>query len=322
MTYRILNTIGAEFDPEGKKLLERTGEVDYRALTPAELEGEIGNYDAALIGLGLHFSASVLARARKLKAIATATTGLDHVDLKAAAEKGIEILSLRGEEEFLNTVTGTAELALGLMLDIMRGLTPAAESVKRYEWERERFRGHNAYGRTLGIVGLGRLGRMMARYGAALGMRVVACDPYLSAADFSARGAEPADLPALLAQSDVVSIHVHLTAETEQMFNDARVRLMKPGSVLINTARGGIVDEPAVLRALEAGRLGGYGTDVLADEVNFAREGFASHPLVEYAKTHTNCLIVPHIGGMTFESRAATDVFMARKLARWLEANV
>lgn len=315
----ILVTLGSAFTPAAYAALEAVAEVDVRLPSQEELAETLQQYDAVLIGLGLQFTAEALRGNNRLKTIATATTGLDHIDLQAAEEQGIAIVSLRGEDEFLHTITGTAELAWGLLIALWRQVLPAAASVARYEWNREAFRGHNAYGQTLGIVGLGRLGSWMARYGNAFGMRVMAYDPEADEQRFADCGVERVGFDALLAESDAVSIHVHLTAQTERMFNAAAFQRMKDSAVLINTARGNIVDEAALLNALQQKTVAGYATDVLADELQFAKTGMQGNGLVEYAKAHDNCLIVPHIGGMTHESREATDLFMARKLLRHLE---
>lgn len=313
MSYKILNTIGAQCASEAKKILEEFGDVHYHIPTQDELSRMIAVYDACMVGLGLSFTREVIDAAPRLRVIATATTGLDHIDVSYAESKGIKVLSLRGENEFLDTITGTAELSLGLMIDLMRMKSWAFEEVKNYIWDREHFRGRSLYGKTLGIVGLGRLGKMMARYGKALNMRVLFADPVVEHDDH-----EKVPLEVLLAESDVVSVHVHLLPETENLIDAKALSLMKPNAVLINTSRGKIVDESAVLEALKSGNLGGYATDVLSDELLFEKEGFKSHPLVEYAKKNRNLIIVPHIGGMTVDSRIATDVFIAQKLARFL----
>ncbi len=318
MEIKILNTIGDAFADEGKAILKKIGDVTYAQMDQSALPEVIDGYDAALIGLGLNFDKPVLGAAKKLKVIATATTGLDHIDVSYAKEKGIEVLSLRGEDAFLDTITGTAELAWGLLIDLVRRVPAAFDSVKKYEWKRDNFKGISLRGKTLGIVGLGRLGKMTARYGKAFGMKVVYADPTQDPHAFP--DYEKVTFDELLAQSDCVSIHVHLLPETENMFDTAAFKRMKAGAYLVNTARGKIVDEKAVFIALQGGRLAGYATDVLADELSFETSGFKRHPLVEYAKTHDNCLVVPHIGGMTTDSREATDVFMAEKLARFLAA--
>ncbi len=317
---RILNTIGTVFSAPAKNILESMGTMDCVDISQKQLLETLGEYDVLLVGIGLNIDREVLDRATQLRVIATATTGLDHIDVEYAKQKGIEVLSLRGEEEFLNTITATAELAFGLMLSLARHIPAAVDSVKNYVWDREQFRGHTLNGKTLGIIGLGRLGKMMARYGMGFGMNVIACDPNQDKKVFDEMGVTQVSFDELVQQSDVISIHVHLTPHTQNMFSESVFQKMKPGSLLINTSRGKIVNEADVLSALKNKIIGGYATDVLADEIGFQKV-FDVHPLVEYAKKYSNLLIVPHIGGMTYESREATDVFIAKKLANWIKSS-
>lgn len=309
MTLKILNTIGEIYTPEAKTILNQMGEVTYATPLQDELEKIVADYDVTVIGLGLNFDKEVLSNARNLKVIATATTGLDHIDVVHAESKGIKVLSLKGENAFLDTITGTAELALGLMIDLVRYTPWAFESVKQYEWKREDWRGVSLYGKTLGVVGLGRLGKMTARYGKAFGMAVIYSDPNVDSNEY-----RKVDFQTLLTKSDFISIHVHLAPGTENLFNAAAIAKMKKTAYLINTSRGKIVNEADILDALKSKQIAGYATDVLSDELDFETEGFKNHPLVEYAKKNKNLIIVPHIGGMTSDSRSATDVFIAEKL--------
>jgi len=313
MDYRILNTIGSKYSVEAKEIINQLGSVDYLDLDQEKLEEIISGYNIVVVGLGLNINKKVIDKAVNLKLIATATTGLDHIDTGYAKEKNIAVLSLRGETEFLNTITGTAELAFGLAIDLLRKTPFAFNSVMNNEWNREKFRGHNVYGKTLGIVGLGRLGCWMARYGKAFGMRVIATDPNIDNDIFVKEGCAKVSFDELLAQSDIVSLHVHLSTETEGMFNKDVFSKMRQGSYLINTSRGKIVDQGDLIEVLERGAVAGYATDVLSDELEYDG-GLKDQPLVEYAKSHNNVIIVPHIGGMTYESREATDIFIAQKV--------
>lgn len=315
---KILNTIGPIYAEEAKKILGKIGKVDYVELkTQKQLEEKIGEYDIAVIGLGLNFDKKVLDAATKLKIIATASTGTDHIDLKYAKEKSIMVLSLKNERKFLNSITGTAELAFLLALALSRNFIPATKSALNYCWT-EKFRGHNMYGRTLGIVGLGRLGTLMARYGKAFDMKVIAHDPYLPDDYFRKAGCKKVSFKNLIKESDVVSIHVHLNEETENMFGKHAFNLMKKEAIVVNTSRGKIVDEKDVLEALKKKKIAGYATDVLADELKFNKK-FEKNPLVDYAKRNANVIITPHVGGVTFESREATDIFIAKKVAKNLK---
>ncbi|MDP7069595.1 MAG: NAD(P)-dependent oxidoreductase [Candidatus Peribacteraceae bacterium] len=286
------------FTEEANTLLNEIGTV---ALGAPDSDTEI-----LLVQLGFNVDKDIIDASPNLKVIATATTGLDHIDTAYAESKNIQIISLKGETEFLNSITSTSELALGLMIALARNIPAASNKVLEGKWDREGHRGHTLNGKTLGVVGLGRLGKLMATYGEGLGMNVIFTDPDVEG------GVSPEEL---LKTSDVVSIHVHLQEDTENMFCEPSIAMMKPGALLINTARGKIVDEAAALKALEAGTLGGYATDVLADELSFA-DGNAKSALIDYAKTHSNVIITPHIGGTTVESREATDVFIVRKLQK------
>ena len=315
MEFKILNTLAGSCCTEARHILQESGEVvdfdgDQQALAQA-----MSGFQVVLAGIGYRFDRHVLERCPELELLAVVATGLDHVDFDFSKERGIRVIGLAAEEEFLRKLTATAELALGLMISLTRMIPHAFDEVKNGRWERERFRGRMLSGKCLGIVGLGRLGTLMARYGRSLGMQVVACSPYTKADVFVSEGVQPMSLEALCAHSDFISVHAKLTAETENMFDKRIFNLMRPGVCLINTARGRIVKEADLLDALHTGRLGGYATDVLADEIYFEGKKFPNNALVEYAKTHSNFIVVPHIGGMTYESRAAAEIFIARKIA-------
>lgn len=314
--FKILNTLGKNFAEKAQKILNGLGEVDYREVTHQELLDAVGAYDIIVTGLYPMIDKDVLDKAERLKYIAIPANTLENIDLEYAKSKGVEIASLWGETDFLNTITGTAEIACGLMIDLMRQTPWAFDAVKNYKWEREKFRGHNLYEKTLGIVGMGRLGTWMARYGKAFGMEVIFYSPRTEKS--SVPGCRKVSFDELLEKSDIISIHAHLNRETENMFDASAFKKMKKSVYLINTARGKIVDEQALLRALEKEEIAGYAADVLADEFHFDAAGFRNHPLVEYARTHQNVIILPHIGGMTVESRENTDVFIAEKLRNML----
>jgi D-3-phosphoglycerate dehydrogenase len=248
----------------------------------------------------------VFESAERLRVLVTATTGLNHVDLAEAARRRVQVLSLCGEAEFLRDVRATAEHTVGLLLALLRQTPAAVEHVKQGGWDRDRFRGREAAGKTVGLVGYGRLGRLVGQYLAAMGARTVASDPYVQAADV-----EMLPLADLLRTADVVSLHASLTAETQRFFGRAQFAAMKPGAWFINTARGELVDETALLEALESGKLAGAALDVLAGE---DAAGMAHHPLVRHAREHPNVIVTPHIGGCTSESMEKTERYLAEKL--------
>lgn len=318
MAYRILNLFGEHITPKARAMLAEFGTVEDKEMTQQELSEAIHKYDIIFIGLYPEITGEMMQKADKLKIIAAATTNPNHIDSTVAKERGIEILCLKDEIEFLNTITGTSEMAVGLMIDLMRRTPWAFEDVKQYHWDRDRFRGHNLYGKTLGIFGLGRLGKWMARYGKAFNMQIIAHSPHITPEEGKEFACRAVDFDTLLQESDVLSIHSHSTAETRGVFNGEAFSKMKPSAYLINTAAGDIINEEDLVEALEKGMIAGFGTDVLAGELHFD-EHFGNYPLVEYAKTHENVIIVPHLGGMTHESREATDIFMAEKVVAALK---
>ena len=302
----LLCTIG-NFTKEAEQLLTETGNILYAEPSQEKFPHIVSEAEVLLVQLGLRVTKEVIDAAPNLKLIATATTGLDHIDAIYAKSKGITVISLKDETAFLSTITSTAELALGLMIALSRHIPRANASVLQNTWQREDFRGHSLRGKTLGIVGLGRLGKMMARYGEALQMKVIYCDP----------NEDGITKEQLLQQADVISLHLHLTPQTENYLGAVEFTLMKPDTLLINTARGKIINETALLEALKNRQIAGYATDVLADELKF-KEGSAKSPLIEYAKENDNVIITPHIGGTTVESREATDIFIAKKILQHL----
>ncbi|GAG40856.1 unnamed protein product, partial [marine sediment metagenome] len=180
---RILCISPMEHLAEARQELEAIGDVDYHLYDHETLMNHIAPYHVLIPSLEVDIDRLVLDRAVSLKVIATPTTGTDHIDLAYAAQRGIRIVSLRDDHEFLKDIQSTAELAWLLMLALLRHLPKAVQSVKQGEWERSKFRGYEVYGKTLGILGYGRLGRMMSRFAHAFGMKVIACDPHKKIAD-------------------------------------------------------------------------------------------------------------------------------------------
>lgn len=311
----ILNAEPLGYSDEARRVLQRLGTLVEEPVAQEELAQRAAEADVLIVRLGLRVTREVMEAAPRLRAIVTATTGLDHVDLRAARERGVTVLSLQGEAAFLRTITATAEHTWALLLAVVRHVPEAFASVRRGEWDRDRFRGRDLRGRRLGIVGLGRIGERVAGYGRAFEMAVGAYDPYRSgwAPDVRPFGT----LDALLRWSDVLSIHAPLDKQTRGLIGEPHLRLLPPGAIVLNTSRGGIVEEAALAALLASGHLAAAAVDVLAGEqVPELRE---RSPLLDYARTHANLLITPHLGGATLDSMARTEVFMAEKLTRFLE---
>jgi D-3-phosphoglycerate dehydrogenase len=306
----------SRFAPSARRVLEQAGEVADFESEPAFLE-RLGDATALVAGLELQLHKPVLDRARQLRVIASRTSQLRHLDIAEADRRGIAVLFIEADAPALQKTPSTAEEAFGLLLALVRKIPWAFDAVKDERWERERYGGRELCGKTLGLVGFGRLGRLVAGYAAAFGMRVVAHDPYIDDKTIRALGAEPRSLAELLAESDAVSLHCRWSDETAGLIGAAELAALKPGAVLVNTARGEITDEAALLDALELGRLAGAAIDTLAGELPDGAHLHAN-PLVEYARTHENLIIVPHLGGATREATERTQVYISKKLAAWL----
>ena len=311
---RILNAEPDNYSPDARRILASLGELVEQRLSQTELCRWVSEFDILIIRLGLEVNRDVIAAGHRLRAIVTATTGLDHIDVEFAQDRGMAVLSLRGEEEFLRSVSATAELAWGLLLALLRHIPQAFESVRSGDWDRDLFRGHELNGRRLGIVGMGRLGQKVARYGLAFGMAVAGYDPYIE--EWPEGVTHCTTLAELLARTDVLSLHVPFNDETRGLIGRTELALLPPEAVVVNTSRGEVVDEVALVAALESGHLAGAALDVVANERDTA-ERLAS-PLLTYARQHDNLLITPHIGGAAVEAMAKTEVFMAKRLAQFL----
>jgi len=310
---RILVAESSECSATAAGILAGAGEVTWADADRAGLVALAPGHEVLWVRLRHRIDREILDAGRSLRAVATPTTGLTHIDGEEAARRGIAVLSLRGETEFLRTVRATAELTIGLMLALLRDLPGALAQAPRGGWDRDRFRGRELYGSTVGLVGLGRLGQQVARYLAAFEAEVLACDPYVE------RAAAPPNvrlvgMAELLGRAEVVSVHVNLTAETRGLLGAAELAAMRPGARLVNTARGEVIREEALLEALRSGHLGGAALDVLADEHAVGGD----HPLLRYARGHGNLLLTPHIGGCTGSSMERTEEFLAGKVARWI----
>lgn len=312
---RILLAEKSSFSTRGVQAFSRIAPTDALDLTQDQLRDAVKDYDILVVRLGLHVDKSVLVAGQRIRVVGTPTTGLDHIDLEAARERNVAVLSLKGESAFLDEVYGTAEHTFALLLSLIRQIPSAFQAVKDYTWRRDLYRGTELYGKVLGIVGFGRLGRMVYQYGLAFGMKVLVYDPYQRTLPDGIEAC--ASLKDLLVASDVISLHIPLNADTEGMFSDEHFALIRPGSVLINTSRGQIIDEAALLRALQSKSLAGAALDVLRDEHLLDRD--KTNPLIEYACNHANLIITPHIGGATQESVEKADLFLANKIAQFLK---
>jgi len=279
-----------------------------------ELKFALKDADILWVRLRHQLDEDLMSCAPRLKVIVSPTTGLNHIDLEAAARRNITVLCLRGETEFLRDIRATAEHTLALMLALMRRLPAATRHVQSGGWNRDLFRGNELCGKTVGVVGYGRLGKLVSRYVQAFEARVIVTDPYVNEPALEP-GLKLTPLLRLLREADIVTLHVNLNAETKGFFGQEQFGAMKRGAWFVNTARGELIDEAALLKALKSRQLAGAALDVLNNE---PCPNLREHPLVVYSRRHPNLLITPHLGGCTSESMQKTELFMAEKLGELL----
>lgn len=285
---------------DGVALLRRHAEVDIRpGLTRAQLEQAVADADALIVRSATRVPASVITSGRRLRVIGRAGAGLDSIDVAAARIQGVEVVNCPDA----NTVA-VAEHTMALMLTLARRLIAADQSMKAGRWEKSRLMGTGLMGKTLGIIGFGRIGRQVSKYAQAFGMRVIVNQPRLTPELALEWGVEQADLPILLAAADFVTLHVPLRAETNGLLGARDLALMKPTAYLINTARGGVVDEAALLAALNGGRLAGAALDVFMQEPAMD-SALATHPLV---------IATPHIAASTEDAQRSAAVSVAEQI--------
>ena len=231
--------------------------------------------------------------------ILTASTGLNHIDIKYCGEVGIKVLSHKDDMELLNQLPSTAELAFGLMLSIVRNIPSSFDDVKLGGWDYDMHMGNQLQGKTIGIIGYGRLGKMMETYCNAFGMNVKIHDPY--------KGFDNLDD---VLKSDIISLHVHANDETRHMIDKKVLGKLKNNSYIVNTSRGEIVNEKDIVQSLRDGHLKGYATDVITDEYGDRHNS----PILQGIKEGLNILVTPHVGGMTWEGQQKAYKWAIKKL--------
>lgn len=318
MTLKILLAEVQCFSSAARCLLAEHAELVQCGPSRRELLASASDIDILWVRLAHVVDAEVIRAAPKLRVVASNTTGLNHIDVETLAERQIKLLSLKGETEFLQDVRATAEHTLALILALIRRIPAAYSDVLKGNWRREDFQGRELFGKTAGIIGYGRLGRLVARYLATLGMNIVVSEKSSSFPQLDS-GIRRVSTEELLQIADVVSLHADFSPENERMLSHAEFALMKPDAIFVNTARGELIDEIALVNALESGRIGGAALDVLSDEHQSIS---TSNRLIVYAQSHENLIISPHIGGFTRESLEKTEVFIAKKICEWIRGNL
>jgi D-3-phosphoglycerate dehydrogenase len=291
----------------GVAILEAHPSIDVvvkAGMTPEQLQEEIKDADALVIRSSTKVTADLIAAAPRLKVVGRAGTGLDNVDIPAASKRGIVVMNTPGG----NTIT-TAEHAVSLMMALARNIPQAAQSMLEGKWEKKKFHGTELYNKTLGVIGLGRIGSVVAERGLGLRMRVLGYDPFITKEVAANLGVDLVSLDELLARADFITIHTPKTKDTAKLLNKEAFRKMKPGVRLINCARGGLIDEKALLEALKEGKVAGAALDVYESE-----PPPADYPL----KAFPNVICTPHLGASTEEAQDNVAMAIAEQILEYL----
>jgi D-3-phosphoglycerate dehydrogenase len=290
---------------EGLALLRAVGEVRAETkISAGELLEVLPQYEALIVRSRSKVTQAVIQAGEKLKVIGRAGVGVDNIDVAAASERGITVVNSP-----LAATQAVAELTIGLMLAMARQIPAADASLKGGLWEKSAFMGSELSGKTLGLLGLGRIGAHVAELGGAFGMSPLAYDPYLNDDEICKRGAQPTSFEEVLASADYLSLHLPLTSETRNLLGREQFKRMKPGARLVCTARGGVIDEEALREALDSGALAGAALDVFAQEP----------PPVDCITSHPKVFATPHIGAQTREAQRRAGKAIAEEVIAVLE---
>ncbi|MBL7171937.1 MAG: phosphoglycerate dehydrogenase [Desulfobacteraceae bacterium] len=290
----------------GVEIFQETPGIDVEVntgLTPEALKGIIGLYDGLVIRSATRVTADILEAADRLKVIGRAGIGLDNVDIPAASQRGIVVMNTPEG----NTIT-TAEHTIAMMMALSRNVPQATASLKEGKWEKKKLKGRELFNKTLGLIGAGHIGRIVADRAKGMKMNVIVYDPYIKPDRIEKLDLEPVSLDALLARADYITIHTPRTEETSNMINKETISKMKKGAMLINCARGGIVNEDDVYEALRSGHLGGAAFDV------FGSEPPGKIPLMDLP----NFICTPHLGASTTEAQDNVAKDVAEQIIAYL----
>ena len=292
--------VAEELSPAGIAQLESGFDVRYADGTDrGELLPALADADAVIIRSATRIDAEALAHAPRLRVVARAGVGLDNVDVDAATKAGVMVVNAPS-----SNIVSAAEHAVALLLAVARNVPQAAAALKAGQWERSAYTGIELQDKLAGILGLGRIGMLVAQRLAAFGMRVIAYDPYVATARAAQLGVRLVSLDELLAEADFISVHLPKNAETIGLVGDRELRLVKPEVRIVNAARGGIVDENALASALKEGRVAGAGLDV------YASEPCTDSPLLAFG----NVVATPHLGASTHEAQEKAGMQVARSV--------
>ena len=294
MTYKVLITDGLE--KIGKDIINAAGEaVDKKGIEADQLLAEVHDYQGMIVRGRTKVTRAVFEAAKNLKVVGRAGVGVDNIDLEAAKEHGVTVVNCP-----VATTVAVAELAFGMMLSMVRRIPYGDNGMKNEKWLKKELMGTELMGKTLGIIGYGNIGRRLAKYALAFSMKVICYNRRRDLDEVRSTGAEPVELEDIYTQSDIISLHLPLNADSKYMINDETFARMKDGVMIVDVARGGVMEEAALLRALESGKVAAAALDV-----------FEKEPPVDWSvPKHPNIIAMPHVGGQTQEAqeRAAEDI--------------
>lgn len=310
---KILIAENKDFSKEALKILESIEDVEIisKNLNKEELKKYAKDVDVIWIRLKNYIDKEILENT-KIKYIVTATTGLNCIDLQYTKKKKIKVLSLKGEEKFLQNVRATPEFTITCILALLRNIKNASNAVDDYNWNRDYFKGNEIYGKTIGIIGYGRVGRIVAGYLKCFGANILVCEKKEKRMP---KYIKKVTLEEIFKESDIVTLHVNYEEENINMINKKLFNLIDKPIYFINTARGELVNEQDLIQAIKENKVIKAAVDVLNHE---ARNKIKNNKLLKFAIDSNRVLITPHLGGCTKESMEKTEVFMANKLKKEL----
>ena len=307
--FKVLCPEPESFSKEGLDFASNIVTLTAKTMAQDLFESNLKYFDGILIRFNTKISKKLLSKNKNIRFILSPTTGLDHIDVEYCKRKKIKIYHIKNDMAFLKQLPGTAELTFGLMLSLIRKIPSAFESVKNKNWEVGPFRGLELSDKTIGILGFGRLGKKVAKIALSFNMKVIFFDPFKSYKSKKIKKIN--DLNEFLKAVDILSLHLHLNKNTHHLIGESELSLLKKDSIIINTSRGSIIDNRALLKFLKQSKIKGAALDVLEDEEAIINKKV--NPLIKYSMSNNNLIITPHIGGATYESVRKSDQYVLQK---------
>ena len=317
MRQKILHLEQSRYSNESLNKLQKKFDVTYlETNSQDELINFLraDNYFAIFTKLGLELNQDALACQSQLEYIVTPTTGSNHIDVNYANFKGVSVISLKGEDDFLKGIKSTAEHTWAILLMLIRNLDGAFEDVKNGFWRREPFLASELDGKTIGIVGYGRLGKIIAKYADVFGMKCLVND--INSKAFLNDNMNNSDINYLLSECDILTLHIPSNAENYNFLDSEKLLKLKEDVIIVNTSRGEVIDETAFLKFLRDNKMASAAVDVLDGDSSWAEYSPKDNDLIEYAKSNKNLVITPHMGGYGKTSINRTRDFIVDKFTK------